>query len=331
MDFDKYLEGKSMLRASLFESDDFIYWKNRFETYVKSKDQDRWHVIIEGDFKHIQKNPETNKDEIVSYEKQNDDLKKRLAKMVLYNVLPKKEYERIFMCETAKEIWKSLLITHQGNSQVKDNKIDLLVQQYEQFSIPEDESIGSGFAKFNTIVTSLKELDESFYSKNYARKFLRALHPKWRAKVTAIEESKDLSSLSLDELIAKKVSSDDETSISGSADKEYAMAVREFKKLFRRRGRFVRQPCDENKSFQKYQDYKKGKIERNYLIGECLKPLRHKDQRAFVGGCWSDSYEENEEKTNDETYLMAQPSNEVCLKIDLEPGEWIKDSDVQST
>ncbi|GJS98133.1 hypothetical protein Tco_0819303 [Tanacetum coccineum] len=32
-------------------------------------------------------------------------------------------------------------------------------------------------------------------------KFLRALHPKWRAKVTAIEESKDLTSLSLDELI----------------------------------------------------------------------------------------------------------------------------------
>nr|GFA55280.1 UBN2 domain-containing protein [Tanacetum cinerariifolium] len=32
-------------------------------------------------------------------------------------------------------------------------------------------------------------------------KFLRALHSKWRAKVTAIEESKDLTSLSLDELI----------------------------------------------------------------------------------------------------------------------------------
>ncbi|GJT13490.1 UBN2 domain-containing protein [Tanacetum coccineum] len=47
-----------------------------------------------------------------------------------------------------------------------------------------------------------KALDEGvFFSKNYVRKFLRALHPKWRAKVTAIEESKDLTSLSLDELI----------------------------------------------------------------------------------------------------------------------------------
>ncbi|GJX77825.1 hypothetical protein Tco_0324636 [Tanacetum coccineum] len=33
------------------------------------------------------------------------------------------------------------------------------------------------------------------------RKLLYPLHPKWRAKVKAIEESKDLTSLSLDELI----------------------------------------------------------------------------------------------------------------------------------
>ncbi|GJW98139.1 hypothetical protein Tco_0179947 [Tanacetum coccineum] len=88
-----------------------------------------------------------------------------------------------------------------GNNQVKDNKIDLLVQQYEQFVISEDETIDSAFARFNTIITSLKDLDEGYSSKNYVRKFLRALLPKWRAKVTAIEESKDLTSLSLDELI----------------------------------------------------------------------------------------------------------------------------------
>ncbi|GJT60327.1 hypothetical protein Tco_1003860 [Tanacetum coccineum] len=124
--------------------------------------------------------------------------------MIIYDVLPKKEYERIFMLKTAKEISQSLLITHQGNKQVKDNNIDLLFQQYEQFSIFEDESMDSGFAKFSTIVMSLKALDENFSSKNFVRRFLRALHPKWRAKVTTIEESKDLSSLSLDELIAER-------------------------------------------------------------------------------------------------------------------------------
>ncbi|GJX71131.1 putative reverse transcriptase domain-containing protein [Tanacetum coccineum] len=169
------------------------------------------------------------------------------------------------------------------NSQVKDNKIDLLVQQYEQFVIYEDESIDSVFARFNTIITSLKALDEGYSSKNYVRKFLRALHPKWRAKVTTIEESKDLTSLSLDELIgnlkvhemiikkdseivkekverksialkAKKESSDEECSTSGSEDEEYAMAVRDFKKLFKIRGRFARQPRNDKKMFQRSRD-----------------------------------------------------------------------------
>ncbi|GKF10235.1 hypothetical protein Tco_0048161 [Tanacetum coccineum] len=98
-------------------------------------------------------------------------------------------------------MWKTLLITHQGISHVKDNKIDLLVQQYEQFVSSEDESIDSAFARFNTIITSLKALDEGYSSKNYVRKFLRALHPKWRAKGMAIKKSKDLTSLLLDEHI----------------------------------------------------------------------------------------------------------------------------------
>nr|GEX83749.1 hypothetical protein [Tanacetum cinerariifolium] len=286
MDFDKYLEGQSMQRPPFFESDSFIYWKNRFETYVKSKDLDLWHVITNSDFQPIQQNSKTKLDEVIPFEKQSDDLKKRLtknneAKMVIYNALPRKEYERIFMCNTAKEIWKNLLITHQDN----------------------------------TIITSLKALDEGYSSKNYVRKFLRALHPKWRAKVMAIEELKDLTSLPLDELIgnlkvhemiikketeivkakfkrkslalkAKKESSDEECSTFGSEDEEYAMANgKSDRKCFR---------CDDP----------------NHLIGEYPKPPKDKNQRAFVKGSWSDRGEEDEENVKNKTCLVAQASSE---------------------
>ncbi|GKB53060.1 zf-CCHC domain-containing protein [Tanacetum coccineum] len=215
-----------------------------------------------------------------------------------------------------------MLITHQGNSQVKDNKIDLLIQQYEQFVISKDKSIDSAFARFNTIITSLKALDE--------------------------EESKDLTSLSLDELIenlevhemiikkdseivkakgerkslalkAKKESSDEESLNYRSEDEENAMAVRYFKKFFKRRGRFARQPRNDKKTFQRSRDDKNDKSYRkcfrcgdpNHLIRECLKPSRDKNQRAFVGGSWSDSGEEDDEKAKDETCLMNQASSEV--------------------
>nr|GEW72533.1 ATP-citrate synthase beta chain protein 2 [Tanacetum cinerariifolium] len=234
---------------------------------------------------------------------------------------------------------------YEGNSQVKDNKIDLLVQQYEQFVIFEDESIYSVFARFITLITSLKALDEGYSSKNYVRKFFRALLPKWRAKFTAIEESKDLTSLSLDEIIenlkvyemiikkyskivkakvkrksialkTKKESSDEECSTSDSKDEEYAMPIKDFKKFFKRRGRFVRQRRNDTKTFQRSRDDKNGKSDRkcfrcgdpNHLIRECPKSSKDKNQRAFVGGSWSDSGEEDDEKVKDETCLVAHAS-----------------------
>ncbi|GJR10633.1 hypothetical protein Tco_0793285, partial [Tanacetum coccineum] len=134
------------------------------------------------------------------------------------------------------------------------------------------------------------------------------------AKVTAIEESKDLTSHSLDELIgnlkvyemiikkdfkivkekdkrkslalkAKKESSDEECSTSGSDDEEYAMAVKDFKKFFKRRGRFVRQPRNDKNTFQISRDDKNGKSDKkcfrcgdpNHLIGERPKPPKDKN------------------------------------------------------
>ncbi|GKC87978.1 putative reverse transcriptase domain-containing protein, partial [Tanacetum coccineum] len=91
-------------------------------------------------------------------------------------------------------------------------------------------------------------------------------------------------------LKARKDSSDDNSSTSDSEDEEYAMAVRDFKKFFKRRGRFCGDP--------------------NHLVGECPKLSRYQNQKAFVEGSWSDSDEDEEEKTNDEKCLMAKASNE---------------------
>ncbi|GJR19195.1 copia protein [Tanacetum coccineum] len=110
----------------------------------------------------------------------------------------------------------------------------------------------------------------------------------------------------------------EDSSTFDSEDEEYAKAVRDFKKCFKRRGRFVRQPQDERKSFQRNKDDKNDKSKRkcfkcgdpNHLIGECPKLSRNYNKRAFVEGSWSDSDEEGEEKTKDEKCLMVKASNE---------------------
>ncbi|GJV23141.1 retrovirus-related pol polyprotein from transposon TNT 1-94 [Tanacetum coccineum] len=145
-----------------------------------------------------------------------------------------------------------------------------------------------------------------------------------------IEESKDLSKLSLDELVgnlkvyevvlekdlesaknkkekykslalkARQVLSDEDASSSDSNDEEYAMAVRDFKKFFRRRGKFVRQPYDDKKNFRKAKEDKKEDRrcfkcgDPNHFISDCPKNSFN-DQKAFVVGCWSDSGDDKEE------------------------------------
>ncbi|GJW73229.1 hypothetical protein Tco_0132599 [Tanacetum coccineum] len=172
--------------------------------------------------------------------------------------------------------------------------------------IPEEESIDNGFARFNTIITSLKAYGEGFSSKNYVRKFLRALHPKWRAKVTAIEESKDLTSLSLDELIEnlkvyEVIIKKDSEMVKGKREQNRSLALKAKKKS-----------SDEDSSTSDSED---------------------EEYAMVVGGSWSDSDEEGEEKTKDEKCLMAKASNEVDLfKVhSLESDEWFEDHTLSSS
>nr|GEV00245.1 alpha/beta hydrolases superfamily protein [Tanacetum cinerariifolium] len=219
----------------------------------------------------------------------------------------------------------------------KDANVASILQAYNvasSFKRP-PRSDGGTFI-FLSLMIHLHGITGSTSSKNYVRKFFRALHLKWRAKVTVIKESKDLTSLPLDELIenlkvhemiikkdskivkdngerkslalkAKKEPSDEECSTFGSKDKEYAMAVRDFKKFFKRKCRFVRQPRNDKKTFQR--DDK-----------------NEKNQRAFIGGPWSDSGEEDDEKVKDKMCLLAQASSETSPLVDddLDEEEEIK-------
>ncbi|GKB44284.1 hypothetical protein Tco_0889226, partial [Tanacetum coccineum] len=76
-------------------------------------------------------------------------------------------------------------------------------------------------------------------------------------------------------LKAKKESSDEECSTSRSKDEEYAIAVRDFKKFFKRRVRFVRQPRNDKKTFQRTRD------DKNDMPGVDLEP----DEWIKDSGC----------------------------------------------
>nr|GEY80080.1 uncharacterized mitochondrial protein AtMg00810-like [Tanacetum cinerariifolium] len=96
----------------------------------------------------------------------------------------------------------------------------------------------------------------------------------------------------------------------------------------------MRQPRNDKKT-QRSRDDKNGKSDRkcfrcgdaNYLIGECLKPPKDKNQRAFIKGSCSDSGDEDDEKVKDETCLVAQASSEAAPKIIMGPPAAMPESE----
>nr|GEY68407.1 integrase, catalytic region, zinc finger, CCHC-type, peptidase aspartic, catalytic [Tanacetum cinerariifolium] len=113
-----------------------------------------------------------------------------------------------------------------------------------------------------------KALDEGYSSRTINLKVHEMIIKK---DLEIVKDKGERKSIALN---AKKESSDKECLTSESEDEEYAMAVTDFKKFFKRRG----------------------------------------------------SDEKDDEKAKDEMCLVAQASNEICLRVDLKPDEWIKDS-----
>ena len=85
---------------------------------------------------------------------------------VLYCALDSTKFNQISTCSTAKEIWDKLEVTHEGTSQVKSSKINLLVHNYELFKMDPNETTFIMLTRFTDITNGLKSLDR-VYSNAY--------------------------------------------------------------------------------------------------------------------------------------------------------------------
>ena len=75
---------------------------------------------------------------------------------------------------------------------MKDTKLQMLTTRFEELKMSEDESFNSFYSKLNEVVIGKFNLGEKTEDPKIVRKILRSLLKSFRAKVIAIEESKDL-------------------------------------------------------------------------------------------------------------------------------------------
>ena len=84
---------------------------------------------------------------------------------------------------------------------MKDTNLQMLTTQFDELKMSEDESFDSFYSKLNEVVVSKFNLGEKTEDSKIVRKILRSLPESFRAKVTAIEKSKNLDDIKVQELI----------------------------------------------------------------------------------------------------------------------------------
>ena len=82
------------------------------------------------------------------------------------------EYNMILACETTKEIWDKLEITHEGTSKVKRSKIRMLKHDYELFLMQPGETIKDMYTRLNNIMSNLKTLGKPISNEDIVEKIL---------------------------------------------------------------------------------------------------------------------------------------------------------------
>jgi hypothetical protein len=116
-------------------------------------------------------------------------------------VLSSSEFVRISSCESAKEAWQILETTYEGTKLVKSAKLQMLISRFEEIKLIENETFGEFYTRMNDLRNSMVSLGKKVFDTKLIKKILRSLPERFMIKVTSTEESKDLDSTKIEELV----------------------------------------------------------------------------------------------------------------------------------
>jgi hypothetical protein len=189
---------KGGVKLVVFNGDDFGYWKSQTHNYLLSLGRAIWEIVQEA---YVL--PDTldhaTQGELQRYENNYKALN------LISTALGRNVYDRVAHLEMAHDVWLKLCNTYEGASEIKSSRRDTYNRQYQTFSQKPGESLDDCFARFESIVSSLRSCGPLAYSDNeHAKQLLYALDDSvWGMKITALEESTDFATLDTEKLFSK--------------------------------------------------------------------------------------------------------------------------------
>eukprot|EP00253_Pinus_taeda_P007371 PITA_07371 len=118
----------------------------------------------------------------------------------LLGCLSQSEFIKVMQRKTAKEIWDKIVLSYEGDEQVKREKLQTLRIQYENLRMYNDESVANYFLRIDEIVNCMKNLGEEIKEAVVVEKVLRSLSPKFESKISVIEEKENLQKITMSQL-----------------------------------------------------------------------------------------------------------------------------------
>ncbi|XP_033511075.1 uncharacterized protein [Nicotiana tomentosiformis] len=124
-------EGQSTARPPLFNGQYYPWWKSRIRDHIQGEDYELWDIVTDGPLATLKKNAEGVDVPKTRADCNAEDLKKweknaKAKKWLVYGLGPD-EYNRIQGCSTARQIWDTLQVVHEGTIEIQRNSIVLSV------------------------------------------------------------------------------------------------------------------------------------------------------------------------------------------------------------
>ncbi|KAL8126889.1 hypothetical protein AgCh_013981 [Apium graveolens] len=126
--------------------------------------------------------------------------KDKKAMNILFNGVDGDMFDNIINFKTAKDVWDTIQIICDGTEQVRENKMQLLIQQYEHFHNEESESLTDIFSRFQKLLNALKLHGRIYQTKDSNLKLFRSLPKKWKPMTVSLRNSQDYKEFTLERL-----------------------------------------------------------------------------------------------------------------------------------
>ncbi|CAL2265566.1 unnamed protein product [Prunus armeniaca] len=198
----------SIAHPPYFDGNNYGAWKAKMKSFLWSLDERVWSTVVHGfpkPTKTIGKGDEettvlkTREEWTTAEVTHSTNNQKGLN--ALFTAVSSDQFEYISSCDTSKEAWDILQVTHEGTDTVKGAKLQMHTLQFETLMMDENETFSEFYAKLCVIVNACSGLGEKIPEDRVVKKILRSLPQRFQSKITAIEEIRDLNTLKVQELI----------------------------------------------------------------------------------------------------------------------------------